>query len=245
MSGALVACTQTSTLPESAGLTPEIPGTVTVSGRVTSSDGSALADAEISIPGVDQPARTGADGNFTISNVPAGPSTVIASRSGYATSRAKAKFSTKPSDNARNHIDVTLFTAEETADFIARATADSAILSRVGFLERQAAVRDAYFVTPDAIAAIQPRTIADIFKHVPVLIENPGPSGVQTRGACTITYVNGIVRNRAYRKNIETYVPLKQIVAAEVYPPGQYPPPPFTRSSAQTSCATVALWTRG
>jgi hypothetical protein len=210
-----------------------------------SSDGSPLADAGISIPGVDQPTRTDAEGNFTITNVAAGPSTVVVSRTGYATSRAKAKFSTKPTDSGRNHIDLTLFTAEETADFIARGTADSALLSKVGFLERQASVRDAYFVTPDVIAAIQPRTIADIFRHVPVMIENPNPSGVQTRGACTITYVNGIVRNRAYRKNIETYVPLRQIVAAEVYPPGQYPPPPFTRASAQTSCATVALWTRG
>jgi hypothetical protein len=245
VSAALVGCTQASTISESAGLPPENPGTVSVSGRVTSSDGKPLAGAGISIPGVDQTTRTDADRNYSISNVAAGPSTVVVSRNGYATARTAAKFSTKPSDSGRNHVDVTLFTADETADLIARGVADSAILWKVGFLSRQASVRDAYFITPEAIAAIQPRTIADIFRHVPVMLENPGPSGVQARGGCSITYVNGIVRNRAYRKNIETYVPLNKIVAAEVYPPGQYPPPPFTRASTQSSCATVGIWTRG
>lgn len=246
MSGALAACTQASTLSDNAGISPGVPGTVTVSGRVTSTDGTPLPEATISIPGANHDGRTDADGNYTITNVTPGQSTVVVSRSGYTTTRTEAKFSTKRGDSGRNHIDITLFTPEETEAFLTRGAADSAILARVGFLTRQVSVRDAYFVTPQDIASIRPRTIADIFKHVPVMMDNPMVSGTQLRGSpgCFVTYVNGIVRRGVYRKNLDTYVSVTHVVAAEVYPPRQFPPAPFNRGTSQAECATVGIWTR-
>src|SRR4051812_18770517 len=53
------------------------------------------------------------------------------------------------------------------------ADSDSARLERTGFFQRQSFGWDAYFITPAQIAEIAPRTISDIFRRVPVLLENP------------------------------------------------------------------------
>ncbi len=220
--------------------------TVTVSGRVAASNGSPIVDAEISIPGVDHTARTGIDGKYALADVPAGPSTIFVSRAGYESSRAKAKLSTKPSDRQRNHVDVTLLTRDEAGTLVERESRDSAYLARVGFLERSASDRDAYFVTPDQIAGMKPRVIADLFRHVPVLMESPAPRGLQSRGVpgCFLTYVNGILRNSNYRNNIDTYVRAQEVIGVEVYPSGQFPPAPFNRAASQNACTTIGIWTR-
>jgi|SRR6185436_13963531 len=270
ISYALVACAQNTTFSESGGPVPDptnravvsglassntgqasdviqdVGSTVTVSGRVTASNGSPIVDAEISIPGVDHTARTGTDGKYALNNVPAGPSTILVSHTGYASSRAQAKLSTKSSDRQRNHVDVTLLTPDEASDLVERASRDSAFLARVGFLQRSVSNHDAYFVTPDQIAAMHPRVIADLFRHVPVLLDSPAPRGLQSRGAagCNMTYVNGILRNSTYRNNIDTYVRAQEVIGVEVYPPGQFPPAPFNRGATQTACTTVGIWTR-
>jgi len=269
ISCALVGCAQTTTFSESDGPVPDptskavvsgrasSPGqladviqdlgsTVTVSGRVTASNGSPIVDAEISIPGVDHTARTGSDGTYALNNVPAGPSTILVSHTGYASSRAQAKLSTKSGDRQRNHVNVTLLTPDEASNLVERGSRDSAFLARVGFLQRSVSDRDAYFVTPDQIAAMHPRVIADLFRHVPVLLESPAPRGLQSRGVagCTMTYVNGILRSSTYRNNIDTYVRAQEVIGVEVYPAGQFPPAPFNRGATQTACTTVGIWAR-
>lgn len=245
MSGVvMMACARASTVSDHSPIHPTPAGTVTVSGRVTSTVGIALADAAISIEGFDQEGRTDAQGKYIISNVRAGHLTLVVRHEGYTTARTEAKLSTKSGDGGRNRIDVILFRTDETEAFLARIRSDSALLEKVGFRARQAAVRDAYFVTPEDIASIQPRTIADLFKHVPVLLDNPVvPTQYRTAPTCTITYVNGIVRRRGYGSNINGLVPVRHVVAAEVYPPRQSPPPPFN-SGSSLECATVAVWTR-
>src|SRR3954470_6726019 len=245
IAGAVFACTSASTFSENARFAPDVSGKVTVNGRVTSTEGTPLPYAEISIAGFDHVQRTDADGNYVITNVRAGRATLVVSHSGYTTARTETRFSTKRGDSGRNHVDVTLFTPDETEAVIARVTDDSAILEKVGFVTRQSAVPDAYFVTPQDIASIQPRTIADIFKRVPVLLDNPTTSGSHAHGApaCVITYVNGIVRRGTYR-SLATFLPVRRVVAAEVYPPRQFPPAPFNGGSSQTECTTIGIWTR-
>jgi hypothetical protein len=119
-------------------------------------------------------------------------------------------------------------------------------LEKVGFNVRHAAARTAYFLDADQIAEMHPHTIADIFRHVPVLLENPfsyrnrmlGPS------QCFATYVDGLIRRGKGPSTLDTFIRVKDVIGAEVYPPGQNPPPPFARATADESCTTVAIWTR-
>jgi hypothetical protein len=150
-----------------------------------------------------------------------------------------------PSLLGRSDVDIALLTPEQRAAMLAQVAKDSARLENTGFLHRAATIEDAYFVTPEEIAAMQPRTIADIFRHVPVPIDAPN-SAASRRGSqgCFINYVNGIVRRARVPSELDTFIQARDVVAAEVYPPGQLPPSPFNRSSNASSCTTVALWTR-
>jgi len=144
----------------------------------------------------------------------------------------------------RNQVDLALLTPEERAALIAQQARDSALLEAIGFTRRESTIADAYFIEPDEIAAIQPKTIADIFRHVPVLIERPGPPGSHLRQGCFLTYVNGSVLRARVPNELDTFIQARDVLAAEVYPPGQSPPSPFTVGSSRTDCTTVALWTR-
>jgi len=153
-----------------------------------------------------------------------------------------------PADSVvpRSDVDLALLTPEERAAILARQARDSARLDATGFLEREATQIDAYFVTPEEIDEIQPKTISDIFRHVPVLLEKPGPPGTRLRGgqACFLTYVNGLVRKAQTPSDLDTFLPVREVLAAEVYPPGQLPPAPFARASSRANCTTVGIWTR-
>jgi hypothetical protein len=128
-----------------------------------------------------------------------------------------------------------------------RLTLDVERLDQVGFNHRQSTSHSAYFVDSDQIAAMHPRTIADVFRHVPVLLESPfsyrnrlllGPT------PCFSTYVDGLLRPGKGPSSLDTFMRVQDVIGAEVYPSGQLPPPPFGRAGSDESCTTVAIWTR-
>ena len=221
-------------------------GSVTVTGRVVSSTGTPIPDARVYIPGAGEATRTDANGNYNLTGVPDGPQEVVVRHRGYAPTRVDAKFSTKRSDRERNHIEVTLLTQPEAVAVANQQARDSAGLAKNGFLQRQSLVRGAYFFTPEEIAATRAVTVSDLFRQVPLLTEVPGPTGPVLRGAqgCLDTYVDGLRWRSMFPGDLDTYVPVGDVVAAEVYPPGQTPPLPFARSAARLNCTTLAIWTR-
>ena len=245
LSLALVACARAAIQSVESSTQPS-NGTVTVTGRVTTSDGQPISDAAVTTRG-GRAGVTDHDGRYSLTQVMAGPSEVVVSHSGYVTARKQTKFSTKKSDAASNWVEVTLLTPDELVTSTARATSDSVALDENGFLRRQETVRGGYFVTPQDIAEIQPRTISDIFRRVPVMVERQ-KAGARTRVparlTCIVTYVNGMARPVGAPTDLETFVQPKTIMAAEVYPPDQLPPPPFSRAGSATNCTTVVLWTR-
>ncbi|HEY1952752.1 MAG TPA: carboxypeptidase-like regulatory domain-containing protein [Gemmatimonadaceae bacterium] len=242
---ALASCIHNSPLPEDR--FSSFAGDVTVSGRVTNSEGSPVEGATITIRNSKQKAVSDADGRYTVVDVPAGPAGVVVSREGYATAHTAGKFSTKRSDSDRNRVDVELLTPDQVVLLSTRQARDSAALEKNGFLEREASIRYGYFVTPDDIDQIQPRTISDIFKHVPFsVIETSGPSSgmLESARTCYTTYVNGVMRHVAAPSDLDTYLRASDVMAAEVYPPGQPPRAAFARAASRPGCTTVAVWTR-
>ena len=221
-------------------------GTVTVTGRVTTSDGKPVANARVYVPGTEEATRTDANGNYTLTGVPGGPQVVVVRQRGYVPVEVNAKFSTKRSDRARNHIDVKLLTPSEVATSTAQSARDSAALDKVGFFHRESAGRGAYFITPDQIAEMKPSTTSDIFRQVPILTQASGRTGPVLRGAqgCLLTYVDGLPWRSMFPGDLDVYVPARDVLAAEVYPPGQVPPSPFVRGVHRASCTTLAIWTR-
>lgn len=221
-------------------------GTVTVTGRVTTKDGKAVPDARVYVPGTNEATRTDANGNYSLTGVPGGPQLVVVRERGYVPVRSEAKFSTKRSDRARNHVNVTLLTPSEAASVATQWAQDSAGLDKVGFLQRESTVRGAYFITPDQIAQAKPVRVSDIFRGVPVLTEGFGRTGPVLRGAqgCLITYVDGLPWRSMFPGDLDTYVSVRDVVAAEVYGPGQTPPVPLARGVPRLNCTTVAIWTR-
>jgi hypothetical protein len=79
-----------------------------------------------------------------------------------------------------------------------------------------------------------------------LLTEVPGPTGPILRGAtgCLNTYVDGLRWRTMFPGDLDTYIPVNDVVAAEVYPPGTVPPAPFARGSSRVNCTTLAIWTR-
>jgi Carboxypeptidase regulatory-like domain len=221
-------------------------GTVTVTGRVTTTDGKPVSNARVYVPGSNEATRTDANGNYTLTGVPGGPQVVVVRERGYAPVQVDAKFSTKRSDRARNHVDVQLLTPGELATSTAQSARDSAGLDKVGFFRRESAGRGAYFITPDQIAEMKPSTTSDIFRQVPVLTQTSGRTGPVLRGAqgCLLTYVDGLPWRSMFPGDLDTYIPARDVVAAEVYPPGQVPPTPFVRGVPRSSCTTLGIWTR-
>jgi hypothetical protein len=145
----------------------------------------------------------------------------------------------------RDNVDLAKLTPDQMAAMVTRQATDSAALIATGFPQRRATVRGGYFISPAKLAEMSPRTISDIFRQVPVLVESPLPIGQLLGGGqgCFITYVNGLKRSRV-PSDLDAYIPAHDVVAAEVYPPGQMAPAPFLRASSQANCTTVALWTR-
>jgi hypothetical protein len=221
-------------------------GTVTVTGRVTTRDGKPVPDARVYVPGSNEVTQTDARGNYSLKGVPGGPQVVVVRERGYVPVRTEAKFSTKPSDRARNHVNVTLLTPGEAASAQAQWAHDSAGLAKVGFFRRESTVRNAYFIAPDDIARLKPVRVSDIFRGVPVVTEGIGRTGPVLRGAqgCLITYVDGLPWRSMFPSDVDTFVPVREVVAAEAYAPGQTPPPPLVRGVPRSSCTTIAIWTR-
>lgn len=243
---ALVAITATLGSAMPAPAAAQTTGTVTVTGTVKTNDGKPVADARVYVPGTNMATRTDARGNYTLTNVPGGPQAVVVRERGYAPTRVEAKFSTKASDRARNHVNVTLLTENEAAIAAAQWSQDSVGLAKVGFFRRESTVRGAYFIGPDQIAAAKPVRVSDIFRGVPVVTEGFSRTGPVLRGAqgCLITYVDGLPWRSMFPGDLDAYVSSRDVVAAEAYGPGQVPPPPLVRGIPRASCTTIALWTR-
>lgn len=221
-------------------------GAVTVTGRVTNSTGAPVANARVYVPGTGAATRTDANGYYSLTGVPGGPQVVVVRHYGYSPVRTDVKFSTKPSDAERNHIDVTLPTPGEAVAEATLRQSDSVGLAKTGFLRRESSIRDAYFITPDQVDNMKPRTVSDLFRSVPVLTEVPGPYGTVLRGAqgCLLTYVDGLPWRSMFPGDLDTDIPIRDVVAAEVYPPGQTPPAPFVRGRLRQNCTTLGIWTR-
>jgi hypothetical protein len=221
-------------------------GTVTVTGRVTTQDGKPVPNARVYVPGSSEVTQTDARGNYTLNGVPGGPQVVVVRARNYVPVRTEAKFSTKPSDRARNHVNVTLLTPGEAASASAQWAQDSAGLAKVGFFQRESTIRNAYFIAPDDIARLKPARVSDIFRGVPVITQGIGRTGPVLRGAqgCLITYVDGLPWRPMFAGDLDAFVPVREVVAAEVYGPGQIPPPPLVRGVPRSSCTTAAIWTR-
>lgn len=240
---ALSGCARASASPNY-GVAPS-SGTVRVTGRVATSSGAPVPNARVYIPGAEEATRTDANGNYALNNVPDGPQEVVVRRSGYTPARVDVKFSTKRSDRDRNHVDVTLLTPNEASALAVRQEQDSAGLDKNGFLQRASSVRGAYFITPEEIASTRATTVSDLFRQVPVLTEVPGRTGPVLRGAngCLDTYVDGLRWRSMFPGDLDTYIPVSDVVAAEVYPPGAATPLPFARLT-RLNCTTLAIWTR-
>jgi hypothetical protein len=221
-------------------------GTVTVSGRVTTSDGKPVPDARVYVPGSNEATRTDARGDYSLPGVPGGPQVVVVRKSGYVPVRTEAKFSTKRSDRARNHVDVTLLTPGQAVAEATQSARDSAALDKMGFFRRESSVRGAYFITPDQIDQQKPVRLSDIVRQVPVLVETVGRTGPVLRGVqgCLITYVDGLPWRSMFPGDLDTYVSARDVVAVEAYGPGQTPPSPFVRGVFRPNCTTLAIWTR-
>jgi hypothetical protein len=244
LTAALIAFTASVSLATAAAA--QTTGTVTVTGRVTTSDGKPVSDARVYVPGSNEATRTDARGNYSLAGVPGGPQVVVVRKSGYAPVRTDAKFSTKPSDRARNNVNVTLLTSDQAATELAQSARDSAALDKVGFFQRESSVRGAYFITPDQIDQQKPMRLSDIVRQVPVLVETVGRTGPVLRGVrgCLITYVDGFPWRSMFPGDRDSYVSARDVVAVEAYGPGLAPPTPFVRGAFRSNCTTLGLWTR-
>src|SRR5258706_12283716 len=93
----------------------QTPGTVTVTGRVTTSDGKPVANARVYVPGTNEATRTDANGNYALTGVPGGPQQVVVRQRGYVPVQVDAKFSTKRTERAPNQVNFNLLTPREVA----------------------------------------------------------------------------------------------------------------------------------
>jgi len=227
---------------------PGLRGNVTVTGRITDSAGAAVAGARVDVDGTDAVTRTGADGRFTLNNVPDGPQHVVVRRRGYAPVVVAAKFSTKPSDRERNIVRVVLPTrAQARSTAITLAAADSG-LARVGFFQRQQSYRGTFLTLSDIQQmSPAPLVLSDVLRRIPQIVQRITPwGGTALRGldGCLVVYVDGFLWRPIVASDLNAEVPVNTVAGVEAYTPGILPSP-YSAWPGADRCDVLGIWTLG
>ena len=216
-------------------------GNSTVSGVITLEGSTANAGSRVELVGSGNVAVTNDNGEFGMSNLPAGTRDLVVRHVGFEPEVVPVDLS------SRQDIGVTIrlrksVPALEAVRVIARK---KTFLDEVGFTERRK-TGFGYFIGPERLALMRPNWLTDILQQVPglyVVRRANGDAIVSARtpsSQCVQYYLDGAEYLEVRPGDINRFVGGHDFAAVEVYQGDA----PVEYASARVSCITILLWTR-
>jgi len=222
-------------------------GNATVSGSVVLEDTPATAGSRVELVGTDVVAMTNDKGEFTMTRLPSGSHILLARHLGYGASSVAVDLT--PREPQRVTIKLPKFVA--IMDPVLVTARLSAGLDRVGFNERKKTYGSGYFFGPEQLQIMHPTYLTDILRQLPSIrvttigmntrvTSRRGVTGLSDR-SCVQYFVDDMPWQSAGDNDINDFVSGNEVVAVELYQPGQAP---ALYSRGMGACITVVLWTR-
>jgi len=215
----------------------------TVSGVVRDSSGGRIGGAEISIAGTGLRAHTNAQGQFRLTNVPAGTVTVGVRRLGFLPTLANIVIG--PNEAASVAIIVTPL-AQALAMVVVRGDRRFEDRGRLaGFYQRRSRSSGGHFITRDQIEQRNPGQLTDLFRTVPGarIYSSTFNNVVRFRGmrCAPLVWLDGFPATAAEfdLDALDPYI----VEAVEVYPGVATVPPEFRWVRGGGSCGAIVIWT--
>lgn len=212
-------------------------------GEVRGTGGAGIFGAQVGI--AESGLRTESDmaGQFVLADVPAGPTTLLVRRLGFA----PASVTVLALKDSTVHTTVIIAeVAPGLAPVVVRATRPAHYTGYLAdFYER----RDqafGYFITGDEIARRNPYRLTDMFRTTPGVNLSPTATGtsVRMRGnrCAPLVWLDGAPAAAA-EFDVDVLVPTS-IAGIEIYPGLAGVPAEFVMPFGRTACGTIIIWSR-
>jgi Carboxypeptidase regulatory-like domain/CarboxypepD_reg-like domain len=226
-------------------------GNATVSGKVVlEGTPSTNAVSRVQLVGTNVVALTNERGEFTMTGLPSGTRVLLARHLGYGAQTVSVDLTSREPQKVT--IKLPRFVA--IMDPVVVTARLSAGLDRVGFNERKKRSGSGYFLGPEKIRDMHAIYLTDILRNLPTLhftysggnisriTSRRGSSGMSDR-SCVQYFVDDMPWSAplASAGDINSFVNGNEVVAVELYQPGQAPPR-YMRGMG--TCITVVIWTR-
>jgi hypothetical protein len=222
-------------------------GNATVSGSVVLEDSPAAGGSRVELVGTDAVVVTNDKGEFRMTNLPSGSHILLARHLGYGASTVAVDLT--PREPQKVTIKLPKFVAIMDAVLVTARL--SAGLDRVGFNERKKSYGSGYFFGPEQLRIMHPTYLTDILRQLPSIrvttigtntrvTSRRGITGFSDR-SCVQYFVDDMPWQSAGGNDINDFVSGDEVVAVELYQPGQAP---ALYSRGLGACITVVLWTR-
>lgn len=210
-------------------------------GRVTVKGGTPVPGAQVAVQGASSVAVTGADGSFTLSDLPSGTQAAIVRKIGFAPATVGVNLSTRQV----REVAVVLSAAQVLATVHIAGKFETA-LDKVGFAARQRSALG-HFIGPDEIEQRHPLMFTDLLQTVAGFrVTNVGVGRLveATRGtnACVNIFVDRTPFQQMQPGDLDDAFHPSDIGAIELYPSANDVPGEFHASRGD--CATIVMWTK-
>ena len=215
----------------------------TVAGLVRDSSGGGIGGAEINIAGTTLRAHTNAQGEFRLTNVPAGTVTVAVRRLGFVPTVASIEIGV---DEAAVMTVIVTPLAQSLATVIVRGDRRFEDHGRLaGFYQRRARSSGGHFITREQIDQRNPSQLTDLFRGVPGarIYSSTFSNVVRFRGmrCAPLVWLDGFPAT-AGEFDLDALNPYI-IEGIEVYLGVATVPPEFRWVRGGGSCGAIVIWT--
>jgi TonB family protein len=215
----------------------------TVSGVVRDSSGAGIAGAEISIAGTGLRAHTNGQGEFRLTNVPAGTVTVGVRRLGFIPTVASIVIA---ANEAAAMTVIVAPLAQSLATVVVRGDRRFEDHGRLaGFYQRRSRSSGGHFITREQIDRRNPGQLTDLFRNVPGarIYSSTFNNVVRFRGmrCAPLVWIDGFPATAAEfdLDALDPYI----IEGIEVYLGVATVPPEFRWVRGGGSCGAIVIWT--
>ena len=213
---------------------------VTVSGIVIADDRSPLSDAVLGLERQGQTisrVRSGNDGRFTFTDVPAGSASITVRRLGY--------------QQRRLNLDIGAATAKEplevamvpVATDVEAVTIEGASGKLQAFNDRRTRNNFGYFFDQNEIRKKNPRYVSELFRTIPgARLQTSRRTGniLELRNCTPRIWLDGV---RADGAEIDEIISPSEIAGIEIYPSFAGVPAEYM-DKENRACGVVLVWTR-
>lgn len=225
-----------------------------LTGRVTSSEGTAIAGAEVTLLRDGRSARTDAEGSFSFPSLPSGPTLFLVRRIGFVAGNFTVILGAAERRRVLVSLEVMPLRLAEVRVYGARAAEFKAMSSRHVDFNQRRALGNGHFWNRADLAKFSPQSMSEIFRRTPGLRLARDRSGrmiLSARGnsagaSCPMRlFVDGF-SVPLFGLSIDDFVQVVDVEGIEVYSGlGTIPAQFGGRGPSEDSrCGVVVVWTR-